>query len=162
MGELLDRAFQRYLLTELRDVYPKPADIRRSWGDQPDNKLLVNLSYLHEHGLVNFHSAAMMSGDIHMHSAKITAAGMDFIADDGGLSAILGVVTVKLHEDTIKALLIEKVQASDGDKSVKESLVAKIKELPSEGLGTLTQRTLEAGLDHVPDLLGSLSRWLGL
>ena len=33
--------------------------------------------------------------------------------DDGGLSAILGVVTVKLHSDTIQALLNTKIDQAD-------------------------------------------------
>lgn len=162
MGELLDRAFQRELLEDLRNLYPQPADLKRTYGQQTDNRLLVNLAYLDEHGLIDFKSQSFMDGTIGLHSAKITARGMDFIADDGGLSAILGVVTIKLHEDTIKALLIQKVEATDGDATVKASLIAKIKAIPSEALGTLTQRALDEGLDHAPDLLGSLSKWLGL
>jgi hypothetical protein len=44
--------------------------------------------------------------------AKITAKGLDFLADDGGLSAVLGTVTVRLHADSIKELLLAKVEAS--------------------------------------------------
>lgn len=156
MGELLDRAFQRQLLTELRDVYPHAADVARSWGAQSDNRLLVNLSYLSEYSLVHLVSKDMMDGTIKMHTAKITARGLDFLANDGGLGAILGVVTVKLHEDTIRSLLIGKVEASGADPTVKASLIAKIKELPAEGLSALVQKALDAGLESLPNLAGWL------
>ena len=46
--------------------------------------------------------------------------GIDFLTDDGGLSAILGVVTVKLHSDTIQALIaakIDQAEISDSEKA---------------------------------------------
>lgn len=161
MGELLDRAFQRQLLTELRDIYPKPADVQRSWPDQVDNRLLVNMSYLAEHGLIEIKTSSYHSGEIALHHAKINARGMDFIADDGGLSAILGVVTIKLHEDTIRDLLISKVQASDAETSVKDHLVAKLKALPADALASITEKALGAGLDRMPNVATWLSPLLG-
>lgn len=103
----------------------------------------------------------MLSGEYPIHSATITARGIDFISDDGGLSAILGVVTVKLHEETIKALLLDKIDQAEGDETVKASLKAKIKAMPSEALSTITQHALESGLEQIPNLLGWLSKWIG-
>lgn len=160
MGELLDREFQRELLNDLKQLYPRSADLQRSYGEQDDNRLLVNLWYLNEHGLIDLNATRLASGGIKLHNAKITASGMDFIADDGGLSAILGVVTVKLHEDTLKALLVEKIQKSDAPQSVKDKLIERLKSIPSEALGKLTQRALDAGLDHVQDLPAMLDKWL--
>lgn len=160
MGELLDRHYQREILTTLQNVYPHTADIEGTWGEQNDNRLLVNLSYLSEHGLVDFITATSISGYILMISAKVTAKGMDFLANDGGLGAILGVVTVKLHEDTLRQLLIDKILAADGDGTTKASLVAKIKEIPSEALGAFTEKALDAGLDHLPDLLDKIRGWI--
>lgn len=162
MGELLDRAFQRQLLGELQDLYPTPANIPQRWGAQPDNRLLVNLHYLDEHGLIKLASKTMMSGDIMMMFAKITAAGMDFIADDGGLSAILGVVTVKLHDDTIRKLLIEKIEKADGDETLKQKMIAKVKELPSDALGAVAMSGLGAALDQTPHLFALLRMILGI
>src|SRR3546814_18958908 len=81
---------------------------------------------------------------------KITAKGIDFIADDGGLGAILNVQTIRLHEDSIRALLIKQVAASDVSQSVKERLVDKIKSMPADGIGTLTEKALEAGFKALP------------
>src|SRR3546814_2251812 len=87
---------------------------------------------------------------------KITAKGIDFIADDGGLGAILHVQTIRLHEDSIRALLIKQVEASDVSQSVKERLVDKIKSMPADGIGTLTEKALEAGLKALPHV----AHWL--
>ena len=53
---------------------------------------------------------------------KITAKGVDFIRDDGGLSAILSVQTVKLHEDTLKELLSIAIQQAKLPEPEKESI----------------------------------------
>ena len=53
-----------------------------------------------------------LGGKITWGGARITAKGIDFLEDDGGLSAILGVVTVKLHADTLREMLAKKIDAS--------------------------------------------------
>ncbi|ESX95877.1 hypothetical protein X755_20985 [Mesorhizobium sp. LNJC405B00] len=83
----------------------------------------------------------------------MTAAGMDFLADDGGLSAILGVVTIRLHEDTIKALLIDRIEKSDAPASVRTKLVDQIKALPAEATKALTLDAIKAGLANMPEFL---------
>lgn len=160
--ELLDRKLQRRLLAELSDIYPRLADIGRSFEDVDQRQLEYNLFYLREHGLIELSHSDLLDGSIIVGTGSITARGIDFISDDGGLTSILGVVTVKLHEDTIKKLLIGKIEEADGDPTAKKLLVEKIKEMPSEALGTITERALESGLDQLPDLISSLSKWLGL
>lgn len=160
--DLLNRDLQRRILMELSELYPSPADMKRSFTDVDPRQVQYNLFYLSEHGLVSISATKLISEEYPVHSATITARGIDFISDDGGLSAILGVLTVKLHEDTIKSLLIHKIDEAHGDEALKASLKAKIREMPAEALSTVTQRALEAGLQQIPDLLGSLSKWLGL
>lgn len=94
-------------------------------------------------------------------SAKISAKGLDFLADDGGLSAILGVVTVRLHEDTIKSLLIDRVRQSPGDATIKGKLIDAIKKQPAEALSTLTTKLLEEALVQLPNALPMLQRFFG-
>lgn len=86
---------------------------------------------------------------------KITAKGLDFISDDGGLSSILGIVTVKLHQDTITALMVDKIEKSNAEPSIKKQLVEKIKALPAEALQRVSLKALEAGLERV-----DVSQWL--
>lgn len=165
MAELLDRNFQRAILQKLAEIYPNIPNLRKVYKEDWDSRqadYVRNLHYLYEHGLVTATFSRPINGPIDVILAQITAKGLDFLADDGGLSAILGIVTVKLHEDTLKALLIGKIEAASGDPTTKKLLIEKIKGMPAEALSTITERALESGLDQLPDLLGSLSKWLGL
>lgn len=155
----IDRDLQRNLLNDLAAHYPDTADYQRQGRESEDVR--ANLAYLEEHELVTIRWTNSIGSRPLPFSVKITAKGMDFLADDGGLSAILGVVTIKLHEDTLKALLVQKVEAADGDSGVKQQLISKIKAMPAEALGSLTQKSLDAGLEQIPDLVGWLHTLLG-
>ena len=93
-----DRKIQRQIFETLRTAYPKRVDTRSMTFSDTVGE---NLAYLEEHGLVD----AKWAGNFAVANAKITARGIDFLSDDGGLSTILDTVTVKLHSDTIKELL---------------------------------------------------------
>lgn len=160
MGELLDRGFQRSLLEFLAQQYPGNKNFEDERGKGPtDNRLIVNLTYLEAHGLVE---VVRRSHDkwAPIRFASITAKGLDFIADDGGLSAILGGVTIKLHEDTIKRILIDKIAASPEDDTVKNKTIAAVKELPAEAVKNLVTRALEAGLAGMPTLALTVYGWI--
>lgn len=156
----LDRALQRSILENLADVYPGIARIRASEGETQED-VDANTFYLAEHGLLTVPTTLMQNGKQSLGIPRITAAGMDFLADDGGLSAILGVVTVRLHDDTIRDLLIKRVEASDGEPGAKKALIDKIKGLPAEALGKLTMDGLDAALAQAPRLLELLGKLLG-
>lgn len=83
---------------------------------------------------------------------KITAKGVDFIRDDGGLSAILSVQTVKLHEDTLKELLSIALQQAKLPEPEKESIKEAVKQLPAEGLKHLLTKLIDLGLSHAHEL----------
>lgn len=88
---------------------------------------------------------------------SITVKGIDFIAEDGGLSAILSVQTVKLHEETIRDLLSIAVQQSQVSEEEKKQFEALVKELPAEGLKHLLTKLIDLGLSNAPrlsDLVG--------
>jgi len=63
----------------------------------------VNLIYLDEHGLVETKQIQFMN-EAHprVSVARITAKGLDFLQDDGGLGAILGVVIVRFEAETVR------------------------------------------------------------
>ena len=156
MNEYLDRNYQRELLIELAENYPANHFIREDDGE----KYLINIAYLSEHGLTESRIHQDMSGTMSISHCKITARGLDFLQDDGGLTSILEVVTVKLHDDTIRQLLIDRVEASTEDPTVKAQLVAAIKSAPAETLKTVTQKALEAGVQNLPDAVQLLQGWL--
>lgn len=153
MGEFLDRARQRELLLELRGEYPHPKfyDLK---GDEHGRRESVNLYYLLEHGLIEGPPRFSSTGDkSSVWRVRVTHHGLDFLADDGGLGAILGVVTVKLHDDTVRDLLMARVDADDTkDATAKAKLKDTIRGLPAEALSTLVKKAMEAGLGHVGDI----------
>lgn len=158
MTSLIERALQRELLEYLAHEYPKAADFDDDdrFGGKA-NDVLVNLHYLHEHGLVDCNYAEYGDGNKEVMDARITAKGIDFLADDGGLGAILGVVTVRFDEVTIKQLLESKIDAADADPSTKEELKKSIRKMPGKMLEKLMEKTLDAGLASLPRLVPWLS-----
>ncbi|WP_233842930.1 hypothetical protein [Dyella sp. 2HG41-7] len=153
MGEFLDRARQHELLLQLRDEYPhwKVFDLK---GDEEGRRETVNLHYLLEHRLIDGQPRFSSMGDKSvLWKVRITHDGLDFLAADGGLGAILGVVTVKLHDDTVRDLLIARVE-EDGtkDNATKVKLKETIRGLPAEMLSTLVKKAMETGLGHVGDI----------
>ena len=150
----LDRNLQREILKELNNIYPDSKKYEY-WIDAAIAQVVgvietveeaelyiakrtANLRYLAEHGLVVCHDKNLSA------TVKITAKGIDFLTDDGGLSAILGVVTVKLHGDTIQALIaakIDQAEISDSEKSWLKKELGKIKDT---ALSTFTANAINA------------------
>ncbi len=160
--ELLNRPLQSEMLRRLSDRYPHSSDIYELLPEVDEHRTDYNLFYLREHGLVDFRSDELSSGQFVIGDVTITAAGIDFISNDGGLSGILGVVTIKLHEDTIRDLLIRQVTAAPGDESVKGKLIGKIRELPADALGKVSEKAMEKGIASIPDVVGWLIGIFGL
>lgn len=153
MGKFLDRARQRELLFEMRDEYPQPKFYMLE-GGEGGRRDAVNLHYLLEHGLIDGQPRFSGTGDRSSRwQVRITSKGLDFLADDGGLGAILGVLTIKLHDDTVRDLLMARVDADNTkDDSAKAKLKDTIRGLPAEMLSTLVKEAMKAGLGHIQDI----------
>lgn len=152
--ELINRSYQRELLEALANKYPQWVDVDEL-PNAEGNKRSVNLFYIGERDLVELKLDDDLSnaGGAQPALARITADGVDFLQDDGGLKAVLNVVTVRIHPDTLRDLLIKRVQASkEDDPTVRQNVIEKLKQLPAEGIGVVTTRILEAGLERVPGL----------
>lgn len=119
---------------------------------EEDDKYTTNLLYLEAHGLIDSGLQQAMDGDWMSSGAKITARDLDFLADDGGLTAILGTVTVKPHDDTIAQ--------SDLTEEEKRGLLHPLKELRGEALKHLTIKVLDAGLENAPKALPMIQKFL--
>lgn len=86
----------------------------------------------------------------------------DFLADDGGLSAVLGVVTVKLHADTIKDLLQLRIMDNPHlSEAEKTTWIERIKALSESSLEHLTLKGLDYALEHGQEGIEWLGRLLG-
>jgi hypothetical protein len=124
---MLDRNFQRNILEYLRGEYPRYVKCDNweiiSLVTSPEEKgdsflgrlakslekpeiALFHLTYLREHRLVDF---AQDSAGITITPTmvRITIQGLDFIADDGGPSAITKDMPIKFEVDDLRNLVEE-------------------------------------------------------
>ena len=150
----LDRNLQREILKELNNIY---ADSKtyEYWIDAAIAQVVgvietvgeaelyiakrsANLRYLAEHGLVVCNDKNLSA------TVKITAKGIDFLTDDGGLSAILGVVTVRLHSDTIQALLDAKINEANIPPEEKSRLKGILSKMGDVALAKFTEKAIDA------------------
>lgn len=143
----IDRNLQHEILTKLNNIYPEYKtydywiEAAMRGADEPFvNNLSANLHYLREHGLIVF---ASTTPPLEV-TAAITAKGIDFLADDGGLSAILDVVIVKLHSDTIKTLIAAKIDQADISDDEKSHLRTELGKIKDTALSTLTENVINA------------------
>jgi hypothetical protein len=165
----LDRDIQRQILEKLHETYPNGIyPLAATFGQDLDEEVVIaNTQYLHEHGLVQsgFRDRELIGQGIAYRWAEpretfITAKGVDFLLDDGGLSAILGVVTVKLDSSTIKALVLSKIdQAEDVSHEERSRLKSLLLSAGDQGMRKLVDTLIEAGLKAAPNsgqLIGML------
>lgn len=158
----LDRMLQREILEGLAKHYSGlPALIFKQDAEPGEKqKYIANMLYLEAHGLIEAGLTQYQDGEWGHHGAKITHRGLDFLADDGGLGAILGVVTIKLHDDTIRELIALKIQGSDLPASDKHRLLDQLRELRGESIKHLTMKLLDLGLENLPAALPVIQRAL--
>jgi hypothetical protein len=153
----IDRRLQQVILHLLAENYGKDdqsfEQLSSLYAEAPE-KFVANLLYLEEHGLVRSGLKRGM-GEYRWSKEKtsITAQGIDFLLEDGGLSAILGVVTIKFSDETIRRLLEDKINSSHliapGDKP---GFLARLQSLPADAIKHLTIRLLDKGMDSLTNL----------
>jgi hypothetical protein len=95
----LDRALQHKILTELTDCFPNPSS--QDFFDQliaqhSQDHVLGNLLYLDGHGLIKLKTdQGLNHKEVLWTLTEPTVQAFDFLANDGGLSAILNNGTAK-------------------------------------------------------------------
>ena len=144
------------MLQALAAVYPRyTGDL----GVEPvTDDELANLWYLKEQGLVEGALDMSISQSFIFQGAKITAKGLDFLADDGGISAILGMVTVRLHADTIKDLLLARIEASHASPEKKSWLRKQLDRASAETIKKIVGTVVDEGIKRAPDLIQLVER----
>jgi|ERR1051325_2270246 hypothetical protein len=158
---MIDRQQQLGMLREMAEHYPNRVKLNSMQGFGGPS-FLVNLHYLYEYGLIDVPWSEGVSYGISAGNPRLTARGIDFLEDDGGLGAVLGVVTVRLHDDTIKALILDRIDSAEGDETTKQRLKNAIRDLPADGTKQVALRLMEQGLARAPDVLGWLQTHLSL
>jgi len=159
----INRDLQLKLLQALCECYPN----KLNCGNLPDHiqhdleTITANMAYLDEHGLIEAGWFKSLNSPVEWTSAKLTCRGIDFLRDDGGLTAILGVVTVKFHEDTIKILLENFITHSDLSLPDKRRWISQLQSLPAETTKHLVLKLVDAGLENWSRALPLLQSILG-
>lgn len=124
---------------------------------------MQNAYYLYEHELLKMELSRDIGGDTRVQSIRITARGLDFLEDDGGLSAILGVVTVKFEAETLKALIENNILKTADLPEEKKGLFRKALAVASEAtLQEIMAELVRVGASKGPEMLTSLIRILGV
>ncbi|OOF84440.1 hypothetical protein BKG93_07895 [Rodentibacter ratti] len=147
----LDRALQKNILLKLAETYPLPNGNELHTLCEDINVLTANIFYLQEHDLIrDFQLILSVDAEatINIIYTTITKNGMDFLAADGGLSAILGTITVKFHEDTLKALLTSKIQSANIPDSEKSTLLSALKNLSGKALEQVITKLVDLGFEN--------------
>jgi len=132
---------------------------------ETETNLYLNLWYLYRHGLIeSFYtkSKALYDCDpvdyIEITYIHITERGVDFIRDDGGLSSILNVMTIKIHNETIEKLE-DVIKQSHLTAEQKSSYLGKLRELPAETTKHLVLKLLDLGLSRSGDVIQLISSY---
>lgn len=144
----LDRELQLEILRKLAEKYPNRLDVFSAIKADHES-MVANLHYLEEHGLIVSGLVQFMGGRWGGTDSKATADGMDFLEQDGGLSAALGVVTVRLHDNTIKDLIATKVMESALEPDDKKKYLDQLKSLPADATKHLAMKLLDLGVEKI-------------
>lgn len=158
----INREWQRALLTHLASIYPDGAYVESMQDIQPslpEHARLANLQYLDGHGLIEsgMHLQRYLGPEtnwIQKEPTVITPRGIDFISDDGGLTAILGVVTVRLDAEQWRELLATRVESIESLTHDQRSELGKaIRNLPAKALEKVSDKLLDWAVEHAADAL---------
>ena len=159
---------QNELLTILYDKFPDELSSEEYsalvdlFGTE--RNLYSNLWYLYQHGLIeDFHVKTRALCDditdlILIDKIRITTKGVDFIRDDGGLSAILNVTTIKIHNETLEKLE-DIIKQSSLTEAEKKTYIGKLKELPVDATKHLVLKLLDLGLSRASDVTQLISSY---
>lgn len=86
-------------------------------------------------------------------NVTITAKGLDFLEPSGGLTALMNSRTIQLDEETLRQVMQVSIETLDATQETKETLVAKIRTIPIEGLKAAALKLIERGAERGVDLL---------
>ena len=146
--EKMRRDWQRQILLRLIDKYPELVEVAELPGHE-ESDFHANIHYLMEHQLIDGIRREAIGVPTQYIAIRATAAGLDFLENDGGVTAILNTVTVRFDED-LRNLLLKKIK-SDKDFSEGESLDQAIRSLPAASLRQVSIQLIEKAMDRLPD-----------
>ncbi|KLU13888.1 MULTISPECIES: hypothetical protein [Xenorhabdus] len=163
-----DRELQKLILEKAIDAHPDATDAKQfhellmtRFDSDEEKKVRANIIYLVEHKIItidyNQHSNYNnLSSYQLINSIRATEKGIDFMLDDGGLSAILNVTTIKFHHDAIQQIA-DLIELTVQDPEDKQRFLTQLKQLPYETIKHVSLELVNKGLAQIPNV----AQWLG-
>lgn len=149
-------AIQTKVLEALAAAYPDPVEISLLRQGLTDHQWRATLAYLMEIGAVaKQNKITNLERDSLGHvptvaGLVITKHGLSVVIPGGGLGVAINTLTVRLHDDTIRALLAARIDASKLPPEKKLRFKDHMKHLSEEALWKLFEKLLDLGLDQFP------------
>lgn len=154
-----DRDFQLRILELAINDYPNTISVDNIPPDFSSislEKLLKNIAYLREEGLITGGIVELLSGkQPALNLIKATKDAINLLSEEGSLSASLKVVTVKLHDDSI-AVIRAFINQNVADPDERKTYLQQIKQLPADATKHIVLELLGKGLNQMPNAL----QWL--
>lgn len=145
-----DRKIWTEMLEAAAETYPDAVEADQWNTALGKSTANANITYLVDHGLVTGLARKRM-GDIDSYAEiTITSAGLDHVSEDGGLTAELGVITIRIEADTLQALLAAQIEMTDAPKHEKNLLRQQLQALSKEGHQRLASQLIHLGIEAAP------------
>ncbi|EOV2101829.1 TPA: hypothetical protein MAD82_000500 [Klebsiella pneumoniae] len=157
-----DRELQRYILACCVEAYPAHttfSSFSKQISEIDDVKLSANIIYLKEHELLTIRNQRSDDPYMLIDNLRATQKGIDFMLNDGGLSAMLNIQTIRIHRDTITALE-DIIALSNLPEPEKAGIVSKLQQLPSAAIEHLTKELVVKGALSLPAALPLIQKFL--
>jgi len=122
-----------------------------------DEVFIFTMEYLISHELVNAYITYGMDETVFNDPVSLTQKGIDYLAADGGLGAELNVITIKIHEDTIKEFIRARIDQSNLPAQEKKRFWDRLKELPAASIEHLVFQLMDLGLKNMPQAVQLLN-----
>lgn len=161
----MNRELQNQILTLAAEAYPESIypGYNNTLDQLEERKFAAALKYLEQNYLIEKKSFTLSIDNFYSFGGiTITNRGLDFLSDDGGLSAILNVVTVRFEADTLKAILENRINQSDLPPDDKKTMIDSLRELPADSIKHLTMKLLDEGLENLPSAILLIGTYLGM
>ncbi|MDT8895456.1 hypothetical protein RSO41_12395 [Halomonas sp. I1] len=145
------------ILHKAEEAFPEPIDVDPLNSELGDDTVTGAIDYLVDHGLVDvWAKRTRMSGIGSYAEIRINGKGIDLLRDDGGMTARLNVITVRLEADTLRILINQRIDNSDESTHRKLQLREWVSSLPERALNDLTSQLIRRGLQEAPGTI----QWL--
>ena len=129
------------------------------------NDVTAKIIYLNEHGYLSVGSINRTSEfNVFLAGPFVpTAEGMDWVSENGGITAEKNTVGIRLPIEDLEQLLIKAIEQSHKSKPLKEKLIKQISDLPKKALQQIAAELVKKSWDDcLSHALPLLEKFFGL